>query len=133
MFGKRTGDTLKYNRVETVIGEGTEIRGNIQSSGVVRIDGYLEGDVDHQGELVVGPKGRVHANVRSREMAVAGEVRGDVLVVGKLEILASGKLFGDIQCGHLVIQEGAVFEGRSQMQEDAGKSRSMHEERAAEG
>lgn len=122
MFGKRSGDTLGYARVETIIGEGTEIRGDIQSSGVIRVDGYLEGTVNHQGELVVGPKGRVHANVRARAMAVAGEVHGDVQVEGKLEILSSGKLCGDIRCGHLIVQEGAVFEGRSHMKEAEGQA-----------
>ncbi|MCG0238446.1 MAG: polymer-forming cytoskeletal protein [Firmicutes bacterium] len=117
MFRKRAGETLRYSRIDTVLGEGTVIRGNLQSTGVVRIDGTLEGQVDHDGILLVGPKGRVIANVRARGMSVAGEVHGDVEVEGTLELLSGAVLRGDIRCAHLVIREGAVFEGRCHMQE----------------
>lgn len=101
--------------METIIGEGTEIRGDIQSTGVIRIDGFLEGKLEHHGDLVVGPTGRVRASIISRAMAIAGEVYGNLQVEGKLEILATGKLYGDIRCGNLVIHEGGVFAGHSQM------------------
>ncbi|MFO7171756.1 MAG: polymer-forming cytoskeletal protein [Bacillota bacterium] len=117
MFRKRAGETLRYSRIDTVLGEGTVIRGDLQSTGVVRIDGTLEGQVDHDGILLVGPKGRVIANVRARGMSVAGEVHGDVDVEGTLELLSGAVLRGDIRCAHLVIHEGAVFEGRCHMHE----------------
>ncbi|MFZ5816192.1 MAG: bactofilin family protein [Bacillota bacterium] len=118
MFGsskKPTADSLNYGKIETVIGEGTEIKGTIESSGVVRVDGYLEGTVIHNGDLVVGPKGRIVANVKSKGLAMSGEVRGDIEVEGKLELLPGARLHGDVKCGHLVVHEGAVFQGRSNM------------------
>lgn len=120
MFGSRQekGDTLKYAKVETIIGEGTTFRGDIASAGTVRIDGRLEGTIIHQGSLIVGPKGFVQANIKSQAMAIAGEVHGDLVVEGKLELLSTGRLYGSIQCGHLVVQEGARFEGHSNMAHD---------------
>lgn len=118
MFGsakKTTADSLQYGKIETVIGEGTEIKGTIESSGVVRVDGYLEGTIKHNGDLVVGPKGRIHANIQSKGLAMSGEVCGDVVVEGKLELLPGARLQGDIRCGHLVVHEGAIFQGRSNM------------------
>lgn len=117
MFSSREqkGDTLNYSKVETIIGEGTTFRGDIESAGTVRVDGRLEGTVVHQGTLIVGPKGYVKANVTSQAMAIAGEVHGELLVEGKLELLATGRLYGSIKCGHLVVQEGARFEGQSNM------------------
>ncbi|MFZ5823766.1 MAG: bactofilin family protein [Bacillota bacterium] len=118
MFGKSkkpTADSLNYGKVETVIGEGTEIKGTIESSGVVRVDGYLEGTVHHNGDLIVGPKGRIVANIKSKGLAMSGEVRGEIDVEGKLELLPGARLHGDVKCGHLVIHEGAVFHGRSNM------------------
>lgn len=123
MFGsaKKTVDSLNYGAVQTIIGEGTEIKGSIQATGVVRIDGYLEGAVHHQGELIVGPKGRVVADIHSKALAIAGEVRGNVDIAEKLELLPGARLFGDIRCGHLVVHEGATFHGRSTMaQDDSG-------------
>lgn len=115
MFGKRSGDNLTYSKVETLIGEGTEFRGTVQTTGVIRVDGYLEGVIAHAGELVVGPKGKLLANIKAKAMAVAGEVRGEINVEGKLELLPTARMFGDVHCGHLVVQEGAVFKGRSHM------------------
>lgn len=117
MFGtpKKTTDSLNYGKVETIIGEGTEIKGTIHSNGVVRIDGKLEGTIQHKGELIIGPKGRLSATVMATGLAVAGEVRGDVTVEGKLELLTGARLYGDIRCGHLVVHDGAMFQGRSLM------------------
>lgn len=112
---KPVADGLAYGKVETLIGEGTQIKGSFQSSGVVRVDGFLEGSIDHDGDLIIGPKGRVQATVRARGLAMAGEIRGDVEVEGKLELLPGAHLQGDVRCGHLVIHEGARFHGRSVM------------------
>lgn len=114
MFGRRQGDTAQSGRVQTVIGEGTEIRGTIRSTGVMRIDGFLEGTLEHAGELVVGPQGRLVAKVRAKSLALAGEIRGDVQVEGKLELLETARLHGNISAAQLVVHEGAVFEGRSE-------------------
>jgi cytoskeletal protein CcmA (bactofilin family) len=120
VFGstKKTADSLNYGAVQTIIGEGTEIKGSIQANGVVRIDGFLEGTIQHQGDLIIGPKGRVVADIRSKGLAVAGEVRGNIDVEGKLELLPGARLFGDIRCGHLVVHEGATFQGRSVMAQE---------------
>lgn len=117
VFGaaKKTTDSLGYDKVQTIIGEGTAIKGTIEATGVVRIDGTLEGTIVHDGDLIVGPKGRVVAEVRAKGLAVAGEVRGNVEAIEKLELLPGAKLYGDIKCGHLVVHEGAMFYGRSLM------------------
>lgn len=116
MFGsEKKGAPVDYSKIETVIGEGTSVRGDIESAGTIRIDGRLEGNINHQGTLIVGPKGYVNANVHSALMAVAGEVTGDLVIDDKLELLATARLTGNIQCGHLVVQEGARFEGQSNM------------------
>lgn len=121
VFGaaKKTADSLGYDKVQTIIGEGTEIKGTIQATGVVRIDGTLEGTILHNGDLIVGPKGRVIADIRSKGLAVAGEVRGNVEAEEKLELLPGARLYGDIKCGHLVVHEGAMFHGRSLMAGEA--------------
>ena len=117
MFGsaKKTGDSLNYGSVQTIIGEGTEIKGTIQATGVIRVDGYLEGTIEHRGELVIGPKGRIVADIHAKSLAVAGEIRGNVVADEKLELLPGARLYGDIRCGHLVVHEGATFQGRSLM------------------
>lgn len=116
MFGRKTSRVnVQPTKIETIIGEHAEIRGEIHSKGVVRVDGLLQGTVDHQGHLVIGPSGRLIANVKALSMAVAGEIRGDVEVEGVLELLEGARMLGDVRCGHLVIHAGATFQGRSSM------------------
>lgn len=136
VFGKGkkpTADSLSYGKVETVVGEGTQIKGTIQSMGVIRIDGYLEGNLDHQGDLIVGPKGRIHAGVRSKALASAGEIKGNVEVEGKLELLPGAYLEGDVRCGNLVIHEGARFVGRSHMAGASDEAEPVPAARFSEG
>jgi cytoskeletal protein CcmA (bactofilin family) len=116
--GRSKDDSLGYTKVQTIIGEGTAIKGSINSNGVMRIDGTLEGTIEHLGQLVIGPKGRLLANVKAESMAIAGEVRGDVIVKDKLELLSTARLFGDVRCGQLIVHPGAVFQGQSRMAHD---------------
>lgn len=104
--------------IDTIIGEQAHLRGDFRFSGAVRIDGYLCGQVEEAERLVVGPSGRIHATVCARELEIAGEVHGNVLVSGQVRILTSGKLCGDIRCEQLVVQEGGVFVGQSQIGAD---------------
>lgn len=118
MFGRKTSRThVPPTKVETIIGEHAEIKGEIHSKGVVRVDGLLQGTVEHLGHLIIGPSGRLIANVKALSMAVAGEIRGDVEVEGVLELLEGARMLGDVRCGHLVIHAGATFQGRSSMME----------------
>ncbi|MCL5676998.1 MAG: polymer-forming cytoskeletal protein [Firmicutes bacterium] len=119
MFGRKEAEGASQERVETILGRGTEFRGALISSGVVRIDGKLEGEINHSGELVIGEHAVVVANVKSKQITVAGQIKGNVDCEGRLEIVPSGRLYGDIKVGHLVIAEGAVFQGVSVMRSSA--------------
>lgn len=120
MFGRKEADGAQLERVETILGRGTEFRGTLVSSGVVRIEGKLEGEINHSGELVIGESAVVIANVKAKIITVAGQVKGNVDCEGRLEIVPSGRLYGDIKVGHLVIAEGAVFQGVSVMRSSTG-------------
>lgn len=124
MFGtNRRPVESAHGKVQTLIGEGTALKGSIRSDGVVRIDGYLEGTIENACELIIGPKGRVVAAVAAENLSLAGELHGEVLVTGKLELLPGSRLVGNIQCDHLIVHDGATFHGQSRMAE-----RMWHEE-----
>jgi len=116
-----------HGKVQTLIGEGTAVKGTIRSDGVVRIDGYLEGTIENACELIVGPRGRVVAAVAAENLSLAGELHGEVVVTGRLELLPGSRLVGNIQCDHLIVHDGATFHGQSRMAE-----RTWHEEHPLE-
>ena len=116
MFGKKvSGDTDSPVRVETIIGKGTSITGNLYCKGSLRVEGHIEGgEVVAAGDIFVGQGGHITANVKGRNVVVAGEIRGDVDSKDKLEIVPTGVLIGDIKMCTLVIEDGATFKGKSE-------------------
>lgn len=123
MFGKKAEalPPMDIDKVDTIIGKGTEIKGNVHASGVLRVDGKVEGEVQTAGDVVVGETGVVMAGICARHIMVAGEIRGNITAQGKLEITPTGKVFGDIKVSNLNINEGAVFEGKCEMTREAGR------------
>ena len=114
MFGKK--ETVNIDKVDTIIGKDTIFQGNIKGNGALRIDGKVEGEVDCQGDVVVGENGFVAAGLKAKNLLVAGVIKGNVNVSGKLELASTGKLEGDIlSASSLTIDDGAVFQGSCQM------------------
>lgn len=105
-------------RVESYIGKGTEIRGDIVASGSVRIDGTVEGSIDAERNVTVGEGGKVAAEVSGVNVVVAGELTGNVKASGRLEIASTGRVYGDVVVTSLAVEDGAVFLGRCEMSEN---------------
>jgi cytoskeletal protein CcmA (bactofilin family) len=100
---------------ETVLGANTAFKGEIKSRANVRIDGQFEGDVQVDGNLLIGETARVHANVQAKsEIRIAGAVRGDVSGY-KVHLARTGRVWGDITTNFLVTEEGAFIEGKINM------------------
>ncbi len=97
------------------LGEGTSFKGVLTFEGTVRIDGKMEGEIITKDTLVVGEAATVSAVIRAGVVVISGTVRGDVIVEKKVEILATGKLFGNITTPSLSIEEGVIFEGSCSM------------------
>ncbi len=106
-------------KVETLIGASTSIRGNLRAEGTLRIDGVVEGEIQTAGNVIVGRGGKVMASIIAANIMVAGQVKGNITATHRLEIVASGKVWGDITVASLLIEEGGVFRGQSIMKDDA--------------
>ena len=104
-------------RITSVLGPGVIWHGSISGSGGVRIEGAFEGEIALRGLLVVGETGRVTCNnVRANAVIVAGAVRGNI-TTQKLEIRASGRVWGDVTTTAFVTDDGAFLRGQIRMEE----------------
>ena len=104
-------------RITSVLGPGVIWRGAVSGSGGVRIEGAFEGQIALRGLLVVGETGRVTCeNIRANNVIVAGAVRGNI-TTQKLEIRASGRVWGDVTTTAFVTEEGAFLRGQIRMEE----------------
>ncbi|MEW6293003.1 MAG: polymer-forming cytoskeletal protein [Pseudomonadota bacterium] len=113
MFGK----TSKSNsRIDTLIGVGTTIEGNVTFTGGLRIDGEVRGNVcvagDHPGTLVVSENARVDGEVVVPHLVINGTVNGPVRSTDSLELQPRARVAGDIEYNSIEIHLGAIVQGR---------------------
>lgn len=101
-------------RVDTIVGKETLLNGTITGKGSVRIDGKVEGDIRYEGDVFVGETAIVKANIAARNLTIAGQVHGNVEIQGRLDLVSSGKLYGDLKAKTLQIADGATFIGKSE-------------------
>lgn len=104
-------------RITSVLGPGLIWEGKISGSGGVRIEGTFEGQIGLRGMLVVGESGRVTCeNIRAANVIVAGAVKGNI-TTQKLEIRASGRVWGDVITTSFVTEDGAFLRGQIRMED----------------
>jgi cytoskeletal protein CcmA (bactofilin family) len=104
-------------RITSVLGSGVIWHGDLDGSGGVRIEGAFEGKIALRGMLVVGETGRVTCeNIRANTVIVAGAVRGNI-TTQKLEIRATGRVWGDVVTTAFVTEEGSFLRGQIRMEE----------------
>ncbi|MCF6094667.1 polymer-forming cytoskeletal protein [Microaerobacter geothermalis] len=109
------GGKQNINKVDTIIGPGTEFIGDIKATGIVRIDGSHQGKIETMGDVIVGEKGNVAAEIRGRNISIAGKVEGPVVAEGRLQILPKGVLIGDVEVSTIIIEEGGKYNGQCLM------------------
>lgn len=103
------------DKVNTVIGKDTKLKGSVVAKGLIRIDGEMEGDVTTSGDVVVGESGKVSLELKARNVAVAGKFEGNMEAEGKLEIRSTGIVTGEVKTNGILIDDGAVFSGNVEM------------------
>jgi cytoskeletal protein CcmA (bactofilin family) len=100
-----------------LISQGTEITGDVKSTGDIRIDGVLNGNMVTKGKVVIGATGRVKGEVECKNSEVSGLIDGKITVTQLLNLKASSKINGTIITAKLSIEPGAVFTGNCAMKE----------------
>ncbi|CAF0692948.1 bactofilin family protein [Candidatus Methylacidithermus pantelleriae] len=99
----------------TVLTKDTEFCGSVAFTGELELNGKVEGELlSEDGRLVVGESGIVQAQIRAREVVIAGTVCGNVVATERVQLQRTGKLYGDVSSPILVVEEGALFVGRSE-------------------
>ncbi|MDR1349449.1 MAG: polymer-forming cytoskeletal protein [Zoogloeaceae bacterium] len=114
MFNKKT-TTGAAAQIDSLIGKGAKIEGNIFFSGGLRVDGEICGKVIAEtspSTLVLSEHGVINGHVEVTYLVANGSVNGPVRATEFLELQPKARIEGDVEYGMIEIQQGAVIEGR---------------------
>lgn len=116
--GHKNGNGNGHSKVsETVLGPGTHYKGALTGAGGIRIEGGLDGTITVNGALVIAEGAKVTAEIKADAVSVAGHVKGNI-TAKKVEILSTGRVWGDLVTGAFATEEGAFLRGQITMQDD---------------
>ncbi len=108
-------DHKGIERIITTLGRETDFNGVMRFKESLKIDGSFSGEIVSTGFLYVEQGATITANIRVGSVVVGGTVTGNIEATEKLEMLTTGKVFGNIRTAKLKIADGVVFEGKCEM------------------
>ena len=103
---------VKNFSINTILGPGVNISGNIECPGFTRVDGNIMGDLRAKGQVVIGEKARMKSNVSGTFVTIGGVVCGNVIASEGIIILATGLVRGDIITRRIRADEGCFIHGK---------------------
>lgn len=114
MFGKK--ESVPQKRIDSLIGTGTRVDGNITFSGGLRIDGHVTGNVvteeNQAATLVISEKAAVDGEIRVSHVVINGTVNGPIVASEYVELQPQARVTGDVTYKRLEMHGGAIVEGR---------------------
>ncbi len=134
----KNSNTMAKNNNNTsnsinLIGQGTTIKGDINSDGDIRIDGSLKGNIISKGKVVVGTTGNIKGEINCKNTDISGKIEGKIVVSELLSLKSTANIIGDIITNKLAIEPGTKFSGTCNMNEssltDAQKREGRREEK----
>ena len=104
-------------KINNYLGKDTVFKGRLTFEGIFNLDCNFKGDISAPGTLIVGEKGKIDSNIHVTSIICKGEILGNIIAEERVEILSSGKVYGDIWAPVVVVKKGAIFEGNCLMSE----------------
>lgn len=115
----------------SIVAAGMTVVGNIDSNGVVKIEGRVEGTVRSARQVLVGRQGEIRGDVLTREAVIGGRVHGKITATERTEIQATASVEGDIHTKTILVQEGGRLNGSLHMEESVAPASAKMEPRPA--
>jgi len=112
LFKKSDAPVVAGGKISNILGPDTSYKGTLKSDGNIRVDGVFEGLIETAGNVVIGPSAKVLADIIASSVQVWGAVRGNITAQGRLEILSTGRVWGDVKVSSMLIDEGGMFRGQ---------------------
>ena len=104
------------------IGKSVVICGEVKGSEDLIVDGRVEGTVSlSDSRLTIGPNAKVQADLSARDVLIQGQVHGNIVATGRVELRAGCSVEGDIRALRLAVEDNAVFRGKVDLTQSVAK------------
>lgn len=110
-----TDKEKNINRIETLIGEDCYISGNLKGTGVLKLDGKMDGDINWFDDVIIGTTSCCTGNISCKNAYINGSVKGNILCEDMLTIEEKGLVRGDISIRRVIIKDGGILDGKCTM------------------
>ena len=97
--------------IQTIIGEGTSVAGDLRVSGYVRVSGDVDGSIETTGKIYIGEKARIRGNITAKSANIGGLIEGNVFAPGGVTLFSTSVVIGDIVTRKIEIAENVIFHG----------------------
>lgn len=118
MKEKGTSDPQRHGKLNTIIGKGTVVTGDMQVQNSLRVDGTIRGKVNVTDTVLIGKEGKVEGEIIAKDVMIGGKIEGNVQAAGKVLLETNAQITGDIKASQLVVDEGATFDGKCVMKQN---------------
>lgn len=98
-----------------MLGADVELTGTLRFAGELTFEGKLEGEIVGDGILQLGDSAVVKGNIEAVTVVVRGKITGNITAKDKIEMKAKAELLGDLKAAKLIVEEGVIFVGRSEV------------------
>ena len=114
----------------SMIGAGTVLKGDITSSGDIRIDGTLRGNIIGAAKVIIGANGTVEGDIAGQQADIMGKVVGSIKVKDLLQLKNGSTVEGNISSGKLQVEPTATFNGQCHMGSNVVEMNTLNEPQA---
>lgn len=111
-----------------MIAAGTEVEGTLRAKDDIRISGRIKGSLYVEGKAIIASDGVVDGDIHATEADISGIVNGEISVKGRLVLKTTARVDGAIKTSRLIMEEGALFEGKCEMgQLDKSRAKALED------
>ena len=97
--------------INTIIGSGSSISGDVHINGFIRIDGDIDGNLETDGNVIIGENARIRGNLKAKSVIIGGIILGNVHAAENVKLLSNAVVIGDILSHKVQIEDKSTFHG----------------------
>jgi len=95
-----------------IVNKNASFKGNIDTYGSIKIDGFFEGNISSNEDVYIGPLGKIDGDIEAKTIFVSGEIKGNIIAKDKIHLKSSSKIEGEVVTNNFIVEEGAYFIGK---------------------